>query len=185
MTNTDSAYTRPHPLLSSHARTTYSHRNALSLFETWRVDREGWCARTDDSLSSLAEEARVLARRGHSQQRALDESATQEGLAHAIKTTQKAGEAATASAIAPVRVSLVTLRTTPLDCRCFVFASYACLRSLQCSSAGRNVSNFRFVFDRPCCEYSVTLLWPLSENPYFNDCQTGEKISTDGISTYM
>lgn len=73
--------------------------------EKWRADREGWCARTDDSLTSLSENARALTRRAHNQQKALDEAAVeQEDLAASLKTARKAGDAAAAAAVAPVRV---------------------------------------------------------------------------------
>lgn len=73
--------------------------------ETWREDREGWSTRIDDSLTALAEDARVLKRRTHTQQNVIDEAvATQEDLAASVKSSRKVGEVASASAMAPMRV---------------------------------------------------------------------------------
>ena len=80
-------------------------RSAVTLLEAWRADREGWCARTGDSLASVTEDARALARRAHTQQKVLDEAVlAQEDLAASVKSIRKVGEAASASAMAPIRV---------------------------------------------------------------------------------
>lgn len=86
--------------------TQFRGRSAVTLLETWRADREGWCHRTDDSLASLTEDSRALARRAHTQQKVLDEAViAQEDLAASVKSARKVGEAASASAMAPIRVS--------------------------------------------------------------------------------
>lgn len=86
-------------------RTLFRGRSAVTLLETWRADREGWCARTGDSLTSLTEDSRALARRAHTQAKVLDEAVTaQEDLAASVKSARKIGEAASASAMAPIRV---------------------------------------------------------------------------------
>ncbi|CAM9870317.1 unnamed protein product [Ectocarpus sp. 4 AP-2014] len=79
-------------------------RSTVTLLETWRADREGWCARTSESLHSLTEDSRALSRRVHTQQKALDEvEVAQEDLAVSVKSTRRVGEAASASAMAPIR----------------------------------------------------------------------------------
>ncbi|CBJ48977.1 hypothetical protein Esi_0115_0012 [Ectocarpus siliculosus] len=79
-------------------------RSTVTLLETWRADREGWCARTSESLHSLTEDSRALSRRAHTQQKALGEvEVAQEDLAVLVKSTRRVGEAASASAMAPIR----------------------------------------------------------------------------------
>ncbi|CAM9502050.1 unnamed protein product [Ectocarpus sp. 6 AP-2014] len=79
-------------------------RSTVTLLETWRADREGWCARTSESLHSLTEDSRALSRRAHTQQKALGEvEVAQEDLAASVKSTRRVGEAASASAMAPIR----------------------------------------------------------------------------------
>lgn len=79
--------------------------NAFSLLETRRSEQEEWRVRTDGSLAALTEGARGLVRRANAQQKTLDETNTkQEDLEVSITSAQKVGEAATASALAPVRV---------------------------------------------------------------------------------
>lgn len=90
---------------SNNTLNTLRDRSAVTRLETWREDREGWCARTGDSLASLAEDSRALARRAHAQQKALDEVVVaQEDLSASVKSGRKIGEAASASAMAPIRV---------------------------------------------------------------------------------
>ena len=53
----------------------------------------------------MTEDARALTRRAHTQQKVLDEAVlAQEDLAASVKSARKVGEAASASAMAPIRV---------------------------------------------------------------------------------
>lgn len=56
-------------------------------------------------MDSLTEDSRALARRAHTQQKVLDEAViAQEDLTASVKSARKVGEAASASAMAPIRV---------------------------------------------------------------------------------
>lgn len=80
-------------------------RASLDASKKWREERNAWFTRVDDSLSSLAEEARNLALRTNNHQTILDKDmVTREDLAVAAKTAREATELAIASALAPVRV---------------------------------------------------------------------------------
>ncbi|CAN0115664.1 unnamed protein product, partial [Hapterophycus canaliculatus] len=80
------------------------NRNAVAILESWRVEREGWCVRTGDSLESVTEDVRSLARRTHSQQKGLDEVVeVQADLAASAKSARMLGEVASASSMAPIR----------------------------------------------------------------------------------
>lgn len=113
--------------------------------EAWREDREGWCARIGDSLSSLDEDARALKRRTHTQQKVLDEVVTtQEDLAVSVKSSRNVGEVASASAMAPMRVrergggvynsehpNVVTLGTRRLDIVLLFFCNNPHVKNLD------------------------------------------------------
>lgn len=83
---------------------TRRHRSDIVRLDGWRTNQEGWYARADASLASLSEDTRVLTRRCQNQHEARGESVTQEDLSVAVKAALKAAEAATATALAPVRV---------------------------------------------------------------------------------
>lgn len=95
-------------------------RSSIIEIEGWRADREGWCARTDATMESLAEDSRVLTRRCQTQHQAIGELGdriTQADLSAAVGATLKAAETATATALAPVRVRC---RQQPCPCSWFV-----------------------------------------------------------------
>ncbi|CAM9356425.1 unnamed protein product, partial [Sphacelaria rigidula] len=86
------------------------NRSSIIEIEGWRADREGWCARTDATMESLAEDSRVLTRRCQTQHQAIGELGdriTQADLSAAVGATLKAAETATATALAPVRAHLL------------------------------------------------------------------------------
>lgn len=77
--------------------------------DSWRGDQEGWCTRTDASLSSLADNSRVLSRRCQAQQQAigeLGERVTQANLSATVTAALKAAEAAATTALADVTVRI-------------------------------------------------------------------------------
>lgn len=80
--------------------------------EGWRADREGWCARTDAMIASLAEDSRVLTRRCQTQHQAIGELSdrvTQADLSSAVSAALKAAETSTETSLAPVRVRSETV----------------------------------------------------------------------------
>lgn len=85
--------------------TFWCFRSCLLDLEGWRANHDGRCARTDASVSSLAEDTNALNRRCQRHQEALAERTTQADLALALKEISKAVDMVAAAAIAPMKVS--------------------------------------------------------------------------------
>lgn len=88
-------------------------RSGLVQVEGWRANNEGWCARTDATIASLAEDSRILTRRCQTQHQAIGELSdrvTHADLSSAVSAALKAAETATETALAPVRVRFEKIR---------------------------------------------------------------------------